>query len=131
MSSLSLPPIHPRFPSLPVLNAICAIGSFYTLAVTLPPLPDFNQVSPGGKTVNSRLICGLFTVSEEIFLDRIQEGRRIDSFAEQQAKIARESAERFNSLGKDLFRVFQCIGLLNYFTCLLIVLVANVILTGR
>lgn len=47
MTSLSLPPVHPRFPSIPVLHAICAIGSFYTSAVTSPPLPDFNQVSPG------------------------------------------------------------------------------------
>lgn len=43
------------------------------------------------------------------------EEQRTDSFAEQQAKLARESAERFNLLGKDLFQVFQGIGLLNYF----------------
>lgn len=47
MNSLSLPSTHPRFPSIPVLHAICAIGSFYTAAVTSPPLPDFTQVSPG------------------------------------------------------------------------------------
>jgi hypothetical protein len=47
-----------------------------------------------------------------------REEHRIDSFAEQQAKLARESAERSNSLGKDLFQVFQGIGLLNYFTWL-------------
>jgi predicted nucleic acid-binding Zn finger protein len=44
----------------------------------------------------------------------MQEEQRTDSFAEQQAKLARESAERFNLLGKDLFQVFQGIGLLNY-----------------
>ena len=48
----------------------------------------------------------------------MQEEHRINSFAEQQAKLARESAERFNSLGKDLFQVFQSIGLLNSFTWL-------------
>jgi len=47
INSLSLPPTHPRFPSIPVLHAICAIGSFYTAAVTSPPLPDFNHGSPG------------------------------------------------------------------------------------
>jgi hypothetical protein len=43
----------------------------------------------------------------------MQEEQRTDSFAEQQAKLARESAEHFNLLGKDLFQVFQGIGLLN------------------
>lgn len=45
----------------------------------------------------------------------MQEEQRTDSFAEQQAKLARESAERFNLIGKDLFQVFQGIGLLNYY----------------
>ena len=115
MSSLSLPPTHPRFPSIPVLHAICAIGSFYTAAVTSPPLPDFNKVSPGEYYSQFSLGCGLFTVSEEIFLERVREEQTTDSFAEQQAKLARESAERLNLLGKDLFQVFQSIGLLNYF----------------
>ena len=47
MNSLSLPPTHPKFPSLPVLHAICAIGSLYTAAVTSPPLPNYDEVSPG------------------------------------------------------------------------------------
>jgi len=40
--------------------------------------------------------------------------QRTDSFAEQQAKLARESAEHLNSLGKDLFQVFQGKELLLY-----------------
>jgi hypothetical protein len=47
MSSLSLPPSHPKFPAAPVLHAICAIGSLYTAAVTSPPLPNFAEVEPG------------------------------------------------------------------------------------
>ncbi|KAG5652175.1 hypothetical protein H0H81_006015 [Sphagnurus paluster] len=37
---------------------------------------------------------------------RIKE-QRVDSFAEQQAKYARETADHFNSLGQDLFQVLQ------------------------
>jgi len=47
MNTLALPPSHPKFPSTPVLHAICAIGSLYTAAVTSPPLPDFSEVAPG------------------------------------------------------------------------------------
>ncbi|KAF8078522.1 hypothetical protein FPV67DRAFT_1557832 [Lyophyllum atratum] len=99
MSTLSLPPSHPKFPSSPVLHAICAIGSLYTAAVTSPPLPDFQQSSP-----------------DEIFLQRqrIKE-QRIDSFAEQQAKYARETADHLNSLGEDLFQVLQANIILSWF----------------
>lgn len=47
MHTLDLPPSHPKFPSTPVLHAICAIGSLYTAAVTSPPLPNFDEVPPG------------------------------------------------------------------------------------
>lgn len=49
MGTLTLPPGHPKFPSTPVLHAICAIGSLYTAAVTSPPLPNFSEVAPGKK----------------------------------------------------------------------------------
>ncbi|KAF5377608.1 hypothetical protein D9615_005317 [Tricholomella constricta] len=99
MSTLSLPPNHPKFPSPPVLHAICAIGSLYTAVVTSPPLPDFRESPP-----------------DEIFLQRqrIKE-QRIDSFAEQQAKHARETADHLNSLGEDLFQVFQANIILSWF----------------
>ncbi|KAF8168005.1 hypothetical protein B0H34DRAFT_683893 [Crassisporium funariophilum] len=99
INSLSLPPSHPKFPSTPVLHAICAIGSLYTAAVTSPPLPNFNEVSP-----------------DEIFLERYRiKEQRPDSFAEQQAKLARESAERLNTLGEDLFQVLQANIILTWF----------------
>ncbi|KAF9015250.1 hypothetical protein BDQ17DRAFT_1340740 [Cyathus striatus] len=99
LHSLSLPPSHPKFPSTPVLHAICAIGSLYTAAVTSPPLPNFDEVAP-----------------DEIFLQkhRIKE-QRPDSFAEQQAKLARQTAEHLNSLGEDLFPVLQANIILCWF----------------
>ena len=46
--------------------------------------------------------------SDEIFLERYRiKEQRPDSFAEQHAKLARESAERLNTLGEDLFQVLQ------------------------
>lgn len=59
MNSLSLPPTHPKFPSLPVLHAICAIGSLYTAAVTSPPLPNYDEVSPG-LSLDSFFFCSIF-----------------------------------------------------------------------
>ena len=133
MSSLLLPPTHPRFPSIPVLHAICAIGSFYTAAVTSPPLPDFSQVSSGMYSSQITFSCELFTVLDEIFLERTRvKEQRTDSFAEQQAKLARESSERLNSLGKDLFQVFQGISGATYLFVWLVYcffFVANIILT--
>ncbi|KAF9473114.1 hypothetical protein BDN70DRAFT_886156 [Pholiota conissans] len=99
MNSLVLPPSHPKFPSLPVLHAICAIGSLYTAAVTSPPLPNFDEVSP-----------------DEIFLERYRvKEQRPDSFAEQHAKLAKETAERLNTLGEDLFQVLQANIILTWF----------------
>lgn len=97
--TLNLPPSHPKFPSPPVLHAICAIGSLYTAAVTSPPLPNFDEVP-----------------SDEIFLERLRaKEQRPDSFAEQQAKLARETAEKLNSLGEDLFQVLQANVILTWF----------------
>lgn len=47
---------------------------------------------------------------DEIFLERHRlKEPRPDSFAEQQAKFARETVDRLNTLGEDLFQVFQCL----------------------
>ncbi|TFK41060.1 hypothetical protein BDQ12DRAFT_600361 [Crucibulum laeve] len=97
--SLSLPPSHPKFPSTPVLHAICALGSLYTVAVSSPPLPNFDEVAP-----------------DEIFLERHRsKEQRPDSFAEQQAKLARDTAAHLNSLGEDLFQVLQANIILSWF----------------
>lgn len=109
MSTLALPPGHPKFPSTPVLHAICAIGSLYTAAVTSPPLPNFSEVAPGKKLKYISTTRDLRSIYvDEIFLERhrIKE-QRPDSFAEQQAKYARETAEHLNSLGENLFQVLQ------------------------
>ncbi|KAF9056264.1 hypothetical protein BJ165DRAFT_1432192 [Panaeolus papilionaceus] len=99
MNALILPPGHPKFPALPVLHAICAVGSLYTAAVTSPPLPDFNDVAP-----------------DEIFLERhrVME-QRADSFAETHAKLARGHCERLIVLGEDLFGVLQANIILAWF----------------
>lgn len=99
MHTLNLPPSHPKFPSTPVLHAICAIGSLYTAAVTSPPLPNFDKVPP-----------------DEIFLERLRsKEQRPDSFAEHQAKLARETGEKLNTLGEDLFQVLQANIILTWF----------------
>ncbi|KAJ7110114.1 hypothetical protein C8R44DRAFT_801404 [Mycena epipterygia] len=91
MASLTLSPTHPKFPVPPVLHAICALGSLYTAAVSSPPLPNFEQVD-----------------ADEIFSQRhrIRETRP-DSFAEQQAKYARDTADHHESIGDRLFEVLQ------------------------
>ncbi|KAG2023382.1 hypothetical protein CC2G_001043 [Coprinopsis cinerea AmutBmut pab1-1] len=99
MNSLALPPTHPKFPATPVLHSICAIGSLYTAAVTSPPLPNFDEVPP-----------------DEIFLERLRaKEQRPDSFAEQHAKLARETAEHMNTLGENLFQVLQANIVLTWF----------------
>lgn len=48
LASLSFPPSHIGFPHVGILHAICAVGSFYTVAVPPPLLPDFSE-TPAGK----------------------------------------------------------------------------------
>ncbi|KXN89934.1 hypothetical protein AN958_04938 [Leucoagaricus sp. SymC.cos] len=99
LNSLSYGPNHPKFPCTAILHAICAIGSLYTGAVTSPPLPDFDKIAP-----------------DEIFLERYRiKEQRPDSFAEQQAKLARTTVDRLNVLGEELFQVFQASIILTWF----------------
>lgn len=99
LANLSLAPNHPRFPATCVLHAICAMASFYTAAVTSPPLPDLNRVQ-----------------ADEIFQarNRVRENRP-DSFAEEQAKYAKEEADKLEVLGEDLFQMLQARVILNWF----------------
>ncbi|KAJ7181763.1 hypothetical protein C8R43DRAFT_970368 [Mycena crocata] len=99
MATLSLSPSHPKYPSPPLLHAICALGSLYTAAVSSPPLPNFSEVDP-----------------DEIFSERhrIREGRP-DSFAEEQAKLAQKTADHFVSLGDRLFETLQARVILTWF----------------
>lgn len=99
MSTLSLPPTHPKFPAAPVLHAICAMGSLYTAAVTSPPLPNFDQVD-----------------ADEIFQAKIRlRENRPDSFAEQQAKLAQQTADHLESVGECMFQVLQARVMLSWF----------------
>ncbi|KAJ7492527.1 hypothetical protein FB451DRAFT_1218642 [Mycena latifolia] len=99
MVSLTLSPSHPKFPAAPILHAICALGSLYTAAVTSPPVPNFSEVDP-----------------DEIFSERhrLREGRP-DSFAEEQAKYARDTANNLESIGDRLFEVLQARTILGWF----------------
>ncbi|KAJ6519924.1 hypothetical protein C8R45DRAFT_953273 [Mycena sanguinolenta] len=99
MASLMLSPSHPRFPATPTLHAICALGSLYTAAVTSPPHPDYSKVA-----------------LDEIFSarHRLKEARP-DSFAEQQAKYARETADHLESIGDRLFELLQARTILSWF----------------
>ena len=110
MASLSLSPSHPKFPAIPVLHSICAISSLYTAAVSSPPLPDFSKVAPG-MCCNSvtPLFCALILFrQDEIFTQkyRVKEGRP-DSFAEHQAKLAKETADILEVLGESFVQVLQ------------------------
>ncbi|KAJ7361636.1 hypothetical protein DFH08DRAFT_844736 [Mycena albidolilacea] len=99
MASLLLSPSHPKFPAAPVLHAICALGSLYTAAVTSPPDPDFSEVA-----------------LDEIFSarHRLKTGRP-DSFAESQAKYARETADHLESIGDRLLELVQARTILSWF----------------
>ncbi|KAJ7487703.1 hypothetical protein B0H11DRAFT_2014525 [Mycena galericulata] len=99
MASLSLAPSHPKFPATPILHAICALGSLYTAAVSSPPLPDYAEVDP-----------------DEIFSARVRATqKRQDSFAEQQAKYARDTADYYESMGNRLFETLQARTILTWF----------------
>ncbi|KAJ7619127.1 hypothetical protein DFH06DRAFT_1235416 [Mycena polygramma] len=99
MASLMLTPSHPKFPATPILHAICALGSLYTVAVAPPPLPNFSEVA-----------------LDEIFSarHRLREGRP-DSFAEEQAKYARETADQLESVGDRLFELTQARTILGWY----------------
>ncbi|KAL1722068.1 hypothetical protein EV715DRAFT_247841 [Schizophyllum commune] len=89
MTCLSLGATHPKFPPPCLLHAICAIASFYTAAVSSPPLPDLTKMAP-----------------DEIFDDFHREPRP-DSFAEEQAKLANVAIERSRQRGENLFQGLQ------------------------
>ncbi|THV08165.1 hypothetical protein K435DRAFT_1805 [Dendrothele bispora CBS 962.96] len=99
MACLALPPNHPRFPSTPVLHAICAVGALFTPAVTSPPPLSFAEMSP-----------------EYIFTQRHrQKEDRPVTFAEVQAKFAKETAGKLEYLGMDLLQVLQTNILLSWY----------------
>jgi len=91
MASLLLPPTHPKFPIPPVLHAICAASTLYTAAVSSPPLPNYAEVA-----------------LNEIFQQKYRAGdARPDSFAEEQARWARETIDKYLFMGENLIQVLQ------------------------
>ncbi|KAJ3750260.1 hypothetical protein DFH05DRAFT_1466621 [Lentinula detonsa] len=101
MTSLSLPPDHPKFPAVPVLHAMCAVGSLYTSAVTSAPPVNFDKIP-----------------ADEIFTQRYRiKENRPDSFAEQQAILAKETLQRMEIMGTELIQVLQSTILLSWYYC--------------
>ncbi|KIM77869.1 hypothetical protein PILCRDRAFT_611893 [Piloderma croceum F 1598] len=102
MASLSLPPSDPGFPIAPVLHAICSVSPMYTAVVSSPPLPNFARQAP-----------------DEIFQQRHRVNeRRPESFAEEQARRARETIDVYVSRGEQPIQVMQANVILSwYFWC--------------
>ncbi|TFY75169.1 hypothetical protein EWM64_g8842 [Hericium alpestre] len=107
MSSLTLPPTHPKFPSTAVLHAICAVGSLYTVAVVPTPQPNLNQVAPGGFCEFGPGYQPLRVPLDEIFNDRHKSENHVDSFAEQQVNFARQACDHQLSQGLRLLEIVQ------------------------
>ncbi|KAI0068330.1 hypothetical protein BV25DRAFT_563442 [Artomyces pyxidatus] len=96
MTSLQLPPSHPKFPSVSVLHAICALGSLYTVAVS--PTPDpVKDMAP-----------------DEIFRNKYKSKYHVDSFGEQQVKLARKAAEEQIWEGKNLLQNTQALLIITW-----------------
>ncbi|KII93554.1 hypothetical protein PLICRDRAFT_35780 [Plicaturopsis crispa FD-325 SS-3] len=97
MASLKLPPTHSKFPIPPLLHAICAIASLNTGAVTTVPHP-------------------VGVSSDEIFLNkhRVRDSRP-DTFAETQARCAKETFDRYHYLGDSLLSCLQAHIILTWY----------------
>ncbi|TFK57184.1 hypothetical protein OE88DRAFT_1650806 [Heliocybe sulcata] len=99
MSSFSLPPNHAKFPNSAILHAVCALGSLYTAAVSSPPRPNLSEEPP-----------------DELFTKRYQlrQGRS-DTFADIQARYAKELIDEQLSMGEHLFEVLQASIILTWY----------------
>ncbi|TFY63443.1 hypothetical protein EVJ58_g3264 [Rhodofomes roseus] len=96
LSTLLLPPTHPRFPSLGLLHAICAVGSMYTAAIPSPAIPSGPEFSP-----------------YDVFPDKWRDREGIvDSFPEMQAKFAKSAIDASMQDGGRLFQTVQAVTLL-------------------
>ncbi|CAL1695310.1 unnamed protein product [Somion occarium] len=98
LASLDLHPTDPRFPWSAILHAMCAIGSLYVASI--PPTPAPPPEYPAHEVFGARLRT-------------LQ--RRPDSFAEQQAKFAKEQAEIALDLGHHKFQCVQVTVMLTWF----------------
>ncbi|KAI5124712.1 hypothetical protein M0805_004318 [Coniferiporia weirii] len=99
LASLSLSPTHPGFPHIAILHAICAVGSFYTVAVAPPPLPNFAE-----------------TPADDLFQNAYKRKKAMpDSFGELHAKFATAAIDESTSLGERLFECQQATTVLTWF----------------
>ncbi|KAF8507193.1 hypothetical protein F5888DRAFT_1602133 [Russula emetica] len=96
VTTLDLPPNHPKFPSPCILHAICAVGSLYTMAVPPTPLPDKNMGA------------------HEIFGGRHRQNDYVDSFAEKQVKLAKQTSEEQLWAGRKLLEGVQALLIITW-----------------
>ncbi|KAH8120305.1 hypothetical protein DFH11DRAFT_1559424 [Phellopilus nigrolimitatus] len=99
LASLSLPPSHSEFPHIAILHAVCAVGSFYTIAVPPPPLPNFAE-----------------TPADDLFQTAYKRRKAMpDSFGELHAKFATLAIDESTVLGERLFECQQATTILTWF----------------
>ncbi|KAI9513029.1 hypothetical protein F5148DRAFT_462319 [Russula earlei] len=115
VGSLNLPPSHPKFPSPCVLHAICAVGSLYTMAILpTPPIDKFMAAGmSGGDNLNSTF-QNYSASSDEIFNNRYRRKDHIDSFAERQVKLAKQTAEEQLWAGRKLVEGVQALLMITW-----------------
>ncbi|KAI0691861.1 hypothetical protein BC835DRAFT_1359567 [Cytidiella melzeri] len=108
LSSLDLPPTDTRFPFTGVLHAMCAVGSLYTADIPQPSVHDRMSFA-------TRCNGSFFSV-EELFSGKWRQyDQRPDSFAEQQAKLARLATELAIDRGEHLRECMQAQIILTWF----------------
>jgi len=96
VATLNLPPNHPNFPSPCVLHAICAVGSLYTMAILPTPPIDRSMAA------------------DEIFGNRYRRKDHMDSFAERQVKLAKQTAEEQLWAGRNLLEGVQALLMISW-----------------
>ncbi|KAI0321371.1 hypothetical protein OF83DRAFT_1100041 [Amylostereum chailletii] len=89
MASLSLSPSHPRFPTIALLHAICAVGSLYTTYIKPTPNLSHNMAP------------------NEVFSERYRAHDHVESFAEQHIRMAKHTSEEGLLHGHELIQNLQ------------------------
>lgn len=112
---MTLPPNHPGFPHIAILHAICAVGSFYTVAVRQADPPNFAH-TPAGKLTFLRLWNNDSKgCIDDLFQNAYKRRYALeDSFGEKHAKLTMVAIEDSTSLGERLFECQQGIILLTF-----------------
>ncbi|KDQ63649.1 hypothetical protein JAAARDRAFT_148211 [Jaapia argillacea MUCL 33604] len=99
LPSLALPSDHVKFPNPAIIHAICALASLYSAAVSSPHPNNMPE-----------------DLSDDIFSERHKRKQgRMDTFAELQAKNARQVIDEQFSMGENLFEIMQARIVLSWY----------------